>query len=81
MILAPEGDIDAACLPEEIRDYIAEVAASPLSQDELSPTGHQFLTLHELEEPTSTRCSPPAARTRPRPRTSWESIPRRCCAG
>ena len=50
MILSPEGDIDAAYLPEEIRDYIAEVAASPLSQDELSPTGHQFVTLHELEE-------------------------------
>jgi two-component system response regulator AtoC len=51
MILAPQGDIDAAYLPEEIRDYIAEVAASPLSQsDELSPTGHQFVTLRELEE-------------------------------
>ena len=51
MILAPEGDIDAACLPEEIRDYIAEVAASPLSHiEELSPTGDQFVTLHELEE-------------------------------
>jgi len=49
MILAPEGDIDAAYLPEEIRDYIAEVAAGPLTQDELSPTGHQFLTLRELE--------------------------------
>jgi len=32
MILAPEGDIDAAYLPEEIRDYIAVAAASPLSQ-------------------------------------------------
>lgn len=51
MILAPEGDIDAAFLPEEIRDYISEVVASSLSQtDELSPTGHQFVTLHELEE-------------------------------
>jgi len=51
MILAPEGDIDAAYLPEEIRDYIAVAAASPLSQcDELSPTGHQFVTLRELEE-------------------------------
>jgi transcriptional regulator with PAS, ATPase and Fis domain len=50
MILAPEGDIDAASLPEEIRDHIAEIAASPLSQDELSPTGHQFVTLRELEE-------------------------------
>jgi len=51
MILAPEGDIDAACLPEEIRDYIAVVAASPISHsEELSPTGDQFVTLHELEE-------------------------------
>jgi len=51
MILAPEGDIDAACLPEEIRDYIAEIAASPISHsEELSPTGDQFVTLHELEE-------------------------------
>ena len=51
MILAPEGDIDAAYLPEEIRDYISEVVASSLFQtDELSPTGHQFVTLHELEE-------------------------------
>jgi len=50
MILAAEGDIDASYLPEEIRDYIAEVAASPLHSDELSPTGHQFVTLRELEE-------------------------------
>ena len=51
MILAPEGDIDAACLPEEIRDHIAEVAAGPISHsEELSPTGDQFVTLHELEE-------------------------------
>jgi two-component system response regulator AtoC len=51
MILAPEGDIDAACLPEEIRDYIVEIAASPLSHiEELSPTGDQFVTLRELEE-------------------------------
>jgi two-component system, NtrC family, response regulator AtoC len=50
MILAPEGDIDSGCLPEEIRDHIAEIAASPLHCDELSPTGHQFVTLRELEE-------------------------------
>ena len=51
MILAPEGDIDATYLPEEIRDYIAEAVPSPLSHsDELSPTGDQFVTLHELEE-------------------------------
>ena len=51
MILAPQGDIDAACLPEEIRDYIAEIAAGPIShREELSPTGDQFVTLRELEE-------------------------------
>jgi DNA-binding NtrC family response regulator len=50
MILAPEGDIDAAYLPEELRDYIADEEAEPLSSYELSPTGHQFVTLRELEE-------------------------------
>ena len=51
MILSPEGDIDAAYLPEEIRDSIAEIATGPVSHsDELSPTGHQFVTLRELEE-------------------------------
>jgi two-component system response regulator AtoC len=51
MILAPEGDIDAAYLPEEIRDHIAQVVTGPISHsDELSPTGHQFVTLRELED-------------------------------
>jgi len=51
MILAPEGDIDAAYLPEEIRDYAAEPAVSePMSEYDVSPTGHQFVTLRELEE-------------------------------
>ena len=51
MILAPEGDIDAAYLPEEIRDYIAEITCDPVSDaEDLSPTGHQFVTLRELEE-------------------------------
>ncbi len=51
MILAPEGDIDAAYLPEEIRDYIAEITSDPVSDaEDLSPTGHQFVTLRELEE-------------------------------
>jgi len=49
MILAPEGDIDAAFLPEEIRDHISETAEEPLSSIELSPTGDQFVTLRELE--------------------------------
>ncbi|MBV9085899.1 MAG: sigma-54-dependent Fis family transcriptional regulator [Acidobacteria bacterium] len=49
MILAPEGDIDAAYLPEEIRDYICETVEEPLSTIEVSPTGDQFVTLRELE--------------------------------
>ena len=51
MILAPEGDIDAAYLPEEIRDHAGEVLRmEPVSPLEVSPTGHQFLSLRELED-------------------------------
>jgi DNA-binding NtrC family response regulator len=52
MILAPEGDIDAGSLPEEIRDYSEPptVYAEPESHWDLSPTGHQYVTLRELEE-------------------------------
>ena len=51
MILAPEGDIDADFLPEEIRDRRAEEQKSELvSAFEISPTGHQFVTLRELED-------------------------------
>ena len=53
MILAPEGDIDAGSLPEEIRDYKPVVIPSetePSSDYDVSPTGHQFLTLRELED-------------------------------
>jgi two-component system, NtrC family, response regulator AtoC len=51
MILSPEGDIDAAYLPEEIRDYIEPVDAhEPASHMDLSPTGQQWLTLREMEE-------------------------------
>ncbi|HMK30418.1 MAG TPA: sigma-54 dependent transcriptional regulator [Terriglobales bacterium] len=51
MILAPEGEIDAAYLPEEIRDYQPEVESpEQLSALDLSPTGHQFVSLRELEE-------------------------------
>ena len=51
MILSPEGDMDAAFLPEEIRDH-AEVVeeTEPMSPYDVSPTGAQFVTLHELEE-------------------------------
>ena len=52
MILAPEGDIDAAYLPEEIRDYSPEQTREdlPLTADEISPTGNHFVSLRELEE-------------------------------
>ncbi len=51
MILAPEGDIDAAYLPEEIRDYVRpKPAEAPMSSFDVSPTGHQFLSLEELED-------------------------------
>ncbi len=50
MILAPEADIDAAYLPEEIRDHQEPVKAEPLSSLDVSPTGGQLLSLRELEE-------------------------------
>ena len=51
MILAPEGDIDAGYLPEEIRDYCEPPAeAEAPSHWDLSPTGQQFVTLRELED-------------------------------
>ncbi len=51
MILAPEGDIDAEFLPEEIRDYEAGAEeAEAGSALDVSPTGQQFIPLRELEE-------------------------------
>jgi two-component system response regulator AtoC len=51
MILSREGDIDAGYLPEEIRDYIPEIAESEApSHMDVSPTGDQFLSLRELED-------------------------------
>jgi two-component system response regulator AtoC len=50
MILAPEGDIDAGYLPEEIRDYTEPQQAHEPSHMDLSPTGEQWVTLRELEE-------------------------------
>jgi len=55
MILAAEGDVDAAALPEEIRDYArggskngsGDTAASDL---DVSPTGRQLVSLRELED-------------------------------
>jgi len=51
MILCTELEIDAADLPEELRDYKAEPQQDePLSAYDLSPTGDQFPTLSELED-------------------------------
>lgn len=53
MILAPEGDIDAGSLPEEIRDHVREARAAEAeapSEYDVSPTGQQFLTLREVED-------------------------------
>ncbi len=49
MILAPEGDIDAAYLPEELRDFSSAEEEEPKLIDP-SPTGQQWVTLRELEE-------------------------------
>ena len=51
MILSREGDIDAGYLPEELRDYIPEIAESEApSHMDVSPTGDQFVSLRELED-------------------------------
>jgi two-component system response regulator AtoC len=52
MILAPEGDIDADSLPEEIREYEPAVAdeTADTSGHETLPADKHFVTLHELEE-------------------------------
>ena len=51
MILAPEGEIDASFLPEEIRDASSVVAKNDtISSMEISPTGRQFVSLRELED-------------------------------
>jgi len=51
MILCKESEIDAADLPEEVRDHEASSPqVEPLSAYDLSPTGDQFVTLSELED-------------------------------
>jgi two-component system, NtrC family, response regulator AtoC len=52
MILAPEGDIDVAHLPHELRDTApGENAVTPGA----ASNGHELVTLHELEESYITR--------------------------
>lgn len=48
MILSPEGDIDAAYLPEEIRDH-EESEQSPTAEEE-STHGRPLVSLRQLEE-------------------------------
>jgi len=56
MILAPEGDIDAAALPEEIRSHArAESreyinAETSLADLESAPTGRPLVSLRQLED-------------------------------
>lgn len=51
MILCQESEIDAADLPEELRDHKAAAPQEePLSVYDVSPTGDQFVTLNELED-------------------------------
>lgn len=51
MILAPDGDIDAIYLPEEIREHHpVDLPAPILSSDGVSPTGQQFVPLREYED-------------------------------
>ena len=54
MILAPEGDIDATTLPEEIREHRATEALGKVQTDpsdlDISPTGRKLVTLRELED-------------------------------
>src|ERR1700746_3044410 len=54
MILVPEGDIDAAALPEEIRDYIRTSARDRVGESgsdlNVSPNGRPLVTLRELED-------------------------------
>ena len=53
VVLSPEGDIDVDSLPEEIRDHVRDSrqpSPEPSSDYDVSPTGHQFLTLREIED-------------------------------
>jgi two-component system, NtrC family, response regulator AtoC len=51
MILSAQGEIDAGHLPEEIRDQHPEKkTGEAFSEDNISPTGDQFLTLRALED-------------------------------
>jgi two-component system response regulator AtoC len=51
MILAPDGDMDATFLPEEIREHQAAATEdTAVSSFDVSPTGQQFVSLREYED-------------------------------
>ena len=50
MILSEQAEIDANHLPEEIRDQHIEHAPESYSDDNISPTGDQFLSLRAIED-------------------------------
>ena len=50
MILAPGNLIDAAHLPEEIRDYEPPATIETPNYTDALPTGQQFVSLRELED-------------------------------
>jgi len=50
MILASEGDIDAALLPEEIREPSVPVNNELQAAGDLANNGHHFVSLRELED-------------------------------
>ncbi|HVO80712.1 MAG TPA: sigma-54 dependent transcriptional regulator [Terriglobales bacterium] len=50
MILAPEGDIDAAYLPEEIREHPLEMKSEAAETAEIPGNGHRFASLREMED-------------------------------
>lgn len=50
MILAPEGDIHAGYLPEEIRERQEPQPAAPVLAEAASPGDRKLVTLRELEE-------------------------------
>ena len=50
MILAPEGEIDAISLPEEIRDYQSQITAAHPTANAAAGLEGKFVSLRELEQ-------------------------------
>jgi two-component system, NtrC family, response regulator AtoC len=85
MILAPEGDIDANALPEEIRDNIRSIRRDEQKPPTSPPTSMSpppaasWSVCANSKTNTFRKFSLPPAITRPRPRGSWASTPLRSC--